>query len=119
MRRDVDKGFKAFSRGLPISAFKVRPIADRVRSVRCSEAVAVLGNSKQKGARFLLKTVESAVANVLHHHSNTDEDELYIKELYVDEGPSQKRMWARARGRADRIIKRSAHISVILGEIKK
>jgi len=100
-----------------MSAFKVRPIADNVRSKSYTEAVAMLEALPNKGAKLLKKVIESAAANALYQNKQLDEEMLMVKELLVDEGPSQKRIWARSRGRADRLIKRSCHISVVVDEI--
>lgn len=112
------KGFTAIARGLSVSAFKVRPIADNVRRKPYSDAVAALEHMPNKGAKYLKKVLESAAANALFHNSTLDEDMLYIKEVYVDEGRSGKGFWPRAKGRADKLIKRTAHISVVLDEIR-
>jgi large subunit ribosomal protein L22 len=114
---EARKGFSAKATGLPVSAKKVRPIADHVRKKLVPDAIALLENLPQKGARFLKKVIESATANAQNQNQNLDEDTLVIKELMIDEGPSSKRIWPRGRGRADRLIKRTCHISVALSEI--
>jgi large subunit ribosomal protein L22 len=100
-----------------VSATKVRRIADNVRRKPYVEAMALLGVLPHKGARLLAKLIQSAAANALARNKNLDEGMLYVKELLIDVGPSMKRMWARGRGRADRLIKRSCHISVVVDEI--
>lgn len=114
---EAKKGYKAFAKNLPMSPFKIRPIADNIRRKPYSEAIAILENLPNKGAKFLKKVIQSAAANALNQNSMLDEDSLYIKELMVDGGPIQKRMWPRSRGRADRLLKRSSHISVVVEEI--
>jgi len=114
---EAKKGFSARAVGLPVSAKKVRPIADHLRRKLVPDAVALLENLPQKGARFLQKVIQSAASNALDQNKNLDEETLFIKELLIDEGPSSKRIWPRSRGRADRLIKRTCHISVALEEI--
>ncbi|OQY35200.1 MAG: 50S ribosomal protein L22 [Spirochaetaceae bacterium 4572_59] len=114
---EAKKGYKAFAKNLPMSPFKIRPIADNIRRKPYSEAIAILENLPNKGAKFLKKVIQSAAANALNQNNMLDEDSLYIKELMVDGGPIQKRMWPRSRGRADRLLKRSSHISVVVEEI--
>lgn len=114
---EVKKGYKASARGLMVSPFKMRPVADHVRKKRYSEAIALLENMPNKGARFLRKVIASAAANALYQNKMLDEEMLYIKELKVDEGPRMKRLWPRSRGRADRLLKRMSHVSVVLDEL--
>lgn len=104
-------------RYIRISAKKVRRVADNIRRKPYSEAVALLEVLPHKGARLLKKLIQSAAANAVYANKNLDEDELYVRDLQVNEGPTMKRMWPRARGRADRILKRTCHISVVLDEI--
>jgi large subunit ribosomal protein L22 len=114
-------GYRAVARGLPMSAKKVRPLADHLRRRSYPEAVSILENLPHKGARLLEKVIKSAAANALYTTKQLDESSLFIKELLIDEGRQEYRVWPRARGRADRLIKRSCHISVTLdvkGELK-
>jgi len=116
---EANKGYKAVAKRLPMSAFKVRPVADNVRTKPYTEAIALLESMPNKSARLLRKVIQSAAANALYANKQLDEEMLFVKELMVDEGPSQKRIWPRSRGRADRLIKRSCHISVVVDEIGK
>ena len=70
----------------------------------------------QKGADLISATLKSAVANALNVNDKLDEDMLYVKEIRIDEGPRLKRVWFRARGRADRLLKRMCHITVVVDE---
>jgi len=110
-------GFRANIPFQRLSATKVRRIADNVRRKPYVEAMALLGVLPHKGARLLSKVIQSAAANALAQNKNLDEQMLYVKELLVDVGPTMKRMWTRGRGRADRLLKRSCHISVVVDEI--
>ncbi|MCX7774779.1 MAG: 50S ribosomal protein L22 [Spirochaetaceae bacterium] len=113
------KGYRAVSKWLIASPFKVRPVADLVRAKPYTEAMAILENMPHKGARLIRKVVASAAANALHQNRKLGEDMLYVKELRIDEGPRLKRVWFRARGRADMQLRRMCHISCIVDEIGK
>jgi len=76
----------------------------------------VLENMPHKGARLIRKTVKSAASNALMGNRQLDEDMLYVREIYVDEGPRLKRLWFRGRGRADMQQKRMCHITVVIDE---
>lgn len=110
-------GYHAIARYLLVSPSKVRPVADVVRRRPYTEAVAILENLPQKGAALLNKVIKSAAANALVQNKNLDEDMLYIKELRVDEGPRLRRVWFRARGRADLLRKRMSHITAVVDQI--
>ncbi len=110
------KGYRAIAKNLPMSPTKIRPIANTIRRRPYPEAVTILENLPNKGARFLKKVIESAAANAMSQDNMLDEESLFVEELLVDAGPTQKRMWPRGKGRADRLLKRSSHISVVLGK---
>jgi large subunit ribosomal protein L22 len=115
--RKITTGYRASVPFQRVSATKIRRIADNVRRKPYVEAIALLDVLPHKGARLLSKLIQSAAANALAKNKNLDEQMLYVKELLVDVGPTMKRMWARGRGRADRLLKRSCHISVVVDEI--
>mgnify|MGYP006237914603 FL=1 len=102
-------------KGARIAAQKARLVADQIRGESVESALEVLQFSKKKAAAILKKIVESAVANA-EHNDGLDVDELKISAVYVDEGMTMKRIRPRARGRADRILKRSCHITVKVKE---
>jgi large subunit ribosomal protein L22 len=110
-------GWRASVPFLRVSATKVRRVADNVRRKPYVEAMALLGVLPHKGARLISKVLQSAAANALAANKELDEGRLYVKELLIDVGPSMKRMWTRGRGRADRLLKRSCHISAVVDEI--
>ena len=110
------EGYRAITRYLLVSPFKIRPVADLVRRKPYTEAVSILENMPHKGARLIKKTVVSAASNALNRDKQLEEDMLYIKEITVDEGPRMRRVWFRARGRADMLIKRQCHITVIVDQ---
>ena len=70
----------------------------------------------QKGARLIYKTVKSAASNALADNKHLDEGMLYVRDIFIDEGPRLKRVWFRARGRADMLLKRMCHITVVIDE---
>lgn len=107
----------AIFRGAPISAQKARLVADQVRGQSIELALNTLNFSDKKAARFIKKVLESAIANA-EHNQGADVDELRIATICVDEGVSLKRIMPRAKGRADRITKRTCHISVTVAEGK-
>ena len=102
-------------KGARIAAQKARLVADQIRGESVESALEVLQFSKKKAAAILKKIVESAVANA-EHNDGLDVDELKISAVYVDEGMTMKRIRPRAKGRADRILKRSCHITVKIKE---
>ncbi len=106
---------KAVGRDVRISPQKARQVTDVIRGNNVGTAVNTLRFMPKKGARILRKLVESAVANASQNVS-IDVDTLYVKKVFVDDGPTLKRIRPRAMGRATRILKRSSHITVILDE---
>jgi large subunit ribosomal protein L22 len=102
-------------KGARISAQKVRLIADQIRGRYVEEALNTLTFSTKKAAHIVKKVLESAVANA-EHNEGADIDELTVTTIFVDEGMTMKRIRPRAKGRADRIFKRSCHITVKVGQ---
>ena len=96
---------------LQISPQKVRLVADQIRGKAVGDALDILNFSTQKAAHLVRKAVESAIANA-ENNEGADIDELKISEIFVNEGLTMKRIRPRAKGRADRIFKRSSHLSV-------
>ncbi|MDP0560950.1 MAG: 50S ribosomal protein L22 [Candidatus Endonucleobacter sp. (ex Gigantidas childressi)] len=106
----------AIHKGARISAQKVRLVADQIRGKRVEEALSSLSFSPKKAAVLVKKVLESAVANS-EHNEGMDIDELKVSTIFVDEGVTMKRIRPRAKGRADRIMKRSCHITVKVAEV--
>ena len=98
-----------------IGCQKARLVADVVRGKDVNEAIRSLTFMKQKGAVLIKKLIESAVANA-EHKKVIDVDNLYVKTIYVDQGPSMKRYRPRAQGRAFEVRKKISHINVVLDE---
>ena len=116
---ETKTGYRATAKWLIASPYKVRPVADLVRKKPYAEAIAILDNVPNKGAGLIKKVVVSAAANALNRNRKLDEDMLYVREIRIDEGPRMKRVWFRARGRADMLLKRMCHISCVIDEIGK
>jgi large subunit ribosomal protein L22 len=102
-------------RGAPISAQKARLVADLVRGMPVERALNTLEFSTKKAAHFVKKVIQSAIANA-EHNNGADVDELKVATIFVDEGITLKRIMPRAKGRADRISKRTCHITVKVAE---
>jgi|TARA_B100001971_G_scaffold71030_1_gene65521 large subunit ribosomal protein L22 len=98
-------------KGAKISAQKARLVADQIRGKDVGEALDILNFSTKKGAHLVRKLLESAIANAEHNEA-ADVDELSVTRIYVDEGLTMKRIRPRAKGRADRILKRTCHITL-------
>ena len=99
----------------PLSAQKGRLVADQIRGLPVEKAIQTLAFSPKKAAHLVKKVLESAIANA-EHNEGADIDELKVSAIFVDEGPTYKRMRARAKGRGTRILKRRAHITVTVSD---
>ncbi|MDZ4261132.1 MAG: 50S ribosomal protein L22 [Pseudomonadota bacterium] len=108
-------GTTASLRYARISPQKARLVADQIRGMKVEPALQLLQFSSKKGAAIIKKVLESAIANA-EHNDGADIDELKVSTICVDEGPTQKRIQARAKGRANRILKRTSHIVVAVAE---
>jgi len=97
--------------GAQLSAQKARLVVDQIRGKHVEEALDLLTFSNKKGAVLIKKVLESAIANA-EQNEGADVDELRVSTAFVDEGTTMKRIRARAKGRADRILKRTCHITV-------
>jgi len=98
-------------KGAGISAQKARLVADQVRGLPVEKALNVLEFSPKKAAHLVKKVLNSAIANA-ENNEGADVDELKVSSIFVDEGITMKRLRPRAKGRADRIFKRTCHITV-------
>lgn len=98
-----------------LSAQKGRLVADQIRGLPVEQALNVLAFSKKKGAVMMKKVLDSAIANA-ENNEGADIDELKVKTVCVDEGPTMKRLRARAKGRGSRILKRTSHITVTVAD---
>jgi len=98
-----------------ISPQKGRLVADQIRGLPVEQALDVLAFSPKKAAELMKKVLDSAIANA-ENNEGADIDELKVKTVCVDEGPVMKRIQARAKGRANRILKRTSHITVTVSD---
>jgi large subunit ribosomal protein L22 len=107
---------KAIAKHVRISARKARLVADEVRGYEYKEALDILKFVNKKASELIINVLNSAVANALQSNPNQDPEKLFIKKIYVDDGPIMKRFRPRARGRASRIRKRLSHITVVVSD---
>ena len=112
---------KAQAKYVRCTPMKARRIVNVVRGKRAVEAVGMLRFAPQAAAVPVRKVIESAIANARfkaeRDGEHFDENDLFITEVYADEGPTLKRFRPRAQGRASRILKRTSHITVIVGDV--
>ena len=102
-------------KGARISAQKARLVADQVRGKSVEDALELLEFSNKKAAHIVRKVLNSAIANA-ENNEGADVDELKVSSIFVDEGMTMKRIMPRAKGRADRILKRSCHITITVAD---
>ena len=111
---------KAQARFVRVTPQKARRVVDVIRGRRALDAVDVLRFAPQGAAEPVRKLVESAIANAQYLADQAgerfDAEDLYIQAIYADEGPTMKRIQPRAQGRANRILKRTSHITVVVGD---
>ncbi|MBA3988012.1 50S ribosomal protein L22 [Aliidiomarina maris] len=98
-----------------VSPQKGRLVADQIRGQSVAKALDILAYSPKKAATLVKKVLESAIANA-EHNEGADIDELKVAAIMIDEGPTMKRIKPRAKGRADRILKRTSHITVVVSD---
>ena len=106
---------KAVAKYVRMSPSKLKPLADLVRGKDLTEALTILKFTPGKSAEYVEKVVQSAKANA-ENNFEMDPANLYVAEIFVNQGPTMKRWRAGSQGRAGRILKRSSHISVTLNE---
>ncbi|MEO5573066.1 MAG: 50S ribosomal protein L22 [Gammaproteobacteria bacterium] len=100
-----------------LSAQKGRLVADQIRGMSVERALQLLTFSQKKAAGMVKKVLESAIANA-EHNLGADIDELKVSTIFIDGGPTQKRMHARAKGRGSRVLKRTSHITITVADGK-
>ena len=100
-----------------ISPSKIRIVLDNIRGKSAVEALALVENAKQANAEVVVKLLKSAIANA-ENNKGLNRNDLYVAETWVGAGPILKRINIRARGRADRMMKRTCHITLILDVVK-
>ncbi|MDR0696430.1 MAG: 50S ribosomal protein L22 [Christensenellaceae bacterium] len=113
-----DKRPYAIAKNIRISPYKVRSVLDVIRGKYYPEAVALLNTLNKSSCEPVLKLLKSAAANA-ENNKGYDVDSLYLSECFADQGPTLKRMMPRAKGRGNRILKRTSHITIKLDTYDK
>ncbi|MBR6558008.1 MAG: 50S ribosomal protein L22 [Clostridia bacterium] len=106
---------KAYLKYARISPRKVKIVLDLIRGKDAGTAMAILKNTPKAASEYLIKLLNSAIANA-EHNFDMDVSKLYVSECFVCPGPTLKRIMPRAQGRADRILKRTSHVTMVLKE---
>ncbi|MEG1499534.1 MAG: 50S ribosomal protein L22 [Clostridia bacterium] len=114
-KREQTKDTRPFAKAkyVRMSPSKVRIVLDNIRGKNALEAVAIMENSKQIAAEVIVKVLKSAIANAENNKGLSKED-LVVAECYACPGPTLKRLIMRAKGSANRMLKRSSHITIVL-----
>ena len=105
---------RAVLRGVRLSVDKGRLVADLIRGKKVDQALNILQFTQKKAAVIVKKVLESAIANA-EHNDGADIDELKVKTIYVEQGPTLRRFAARAKGRGNQIMKPTCHVYVTVG----
>ena len=106
---------KAIARHIRIAPRKIRIVVDLIRGKNVGEAFAILKYTPKVGAEVVEKVLKSAIANAEHNY-DLNADALYVAEVFVDQGPTLKRIHPRSRGQAFKILKRTSHVTVVVKE---
>ena len=106
---------RAVLRYARISPRKVKIVIDLIRNKSVAEAIGIINNTPKAASEYLIKLLNSAIANATNNH-NMDVEKLYVAEVYANPGPILKRIMPRAQGRAFRIRKRTSHVTIVLKE---
>lgn len=106
---------RAQAKMIRVAPQKARLVVDLVRGKQVKEALGILEYTNKSATPAIIKVVKSAAANAVNNE-NAEEENLYIKEIYVDEGPTLKRFRARAKGSGTKILKRTSHITCVVAE---
>lgn len=114
-KASADKRPRAVARHIRISSRKVKIVIDLIRGKQVDEALAILMYTPKSAAPVVEKLLNSAIANA-ENNLSMHRESLYVAEVYADQGPTLKRFWARSHGRADVILKRSSHITIVLDQ---
>ena len=116
-KANADKRPRADARYIRISSRKVKIVIDLIRGKKVDEALAILMYTPKSAAPVVEKLLRSAIANA-ENNLGMDHESLYVAEVFANQGPTLKRYWVRSHGRADTILKRTSHITVVLDEAK-
>jgi large subunit ribosomal protein L22 len=104
---------RAFLKGFRESPRRVRMVAEMIRGKRVADALTILKFQQRKAAKMLSKVLNSAIANA-SENDQADADSLVVKSVAVDGGPVQKRWMPRSMGRANRLLRRTSHVTVVV-----
>ena len=114
-KASADKRAHATVKNVRITSRKVKIVIDLIRGKKVDDALAILKYTPKSAAPVVEKLLASAIANA-ENNQGKNRDELYVAEVFANEGPTFKRYWARSHGRADVILKRTSHITVVLDQ---
>ena len=116
-KANADKRPRAIAKYIRISPRKVKIVIDLIRGKQVDQALAILMYTPKAAAPVVLKLLNSAIANA-ENNLQLNRDSLYVAETYANQGPKLKRYWPRSHGRADQILKRTCHITIVLDQVK-
>ena len=116
-KANADTRARATVKNVRITSRKVKIVIDLIRGKKVDDALAILKYTPKSAAPVVEKLLASAIANA-ENNQGKNRDELYVAEVFANEGPTFKRYWARSHGRADVILKRTSHITVVLDQVK-
>lgn len=116
-KANADKRPHAVARYIRISSRKVKIVIDLIRGKQVDEALAILLYTPKSASPVVTKLLSSAIANA-ENNLGLSRDGLYVAEVFAGQGPTLKRYWARSHGRADTLLKRSSHITIVLDQAK-
>lgn len=116
-KQGADKRPRAIAKYIRISPRKVKIVIDLIRGKQVDQAAAILMYTPKAAAPVVLKLLNSAIANA-ENNLELNRDDLYVAEVYANQGPTLKRFRARARGSASPIMKRTSHITIVLDQAK-
>ena len=114
-KANADKRPQAHAKYIRISSRKVKIVIDLIRGKKVDEALAILAFTPKAASPVVAKVLNSAIANAVNNQE-LDRNDLYVAEVYANPGPTLKRYVARSRGSASPMLKRTSHISVVLGQ---
>lgn len=114
-KANADKRPRAHARYIRISSRKVKIVVDLIRGKQVDDALATLMYTPKAASPVVMKVLNSAIANA-ENNLSMNRSELYVSEIYANPGPTLKRFWARSRGSASPILKRTSHITVVLDQ---
>jgi len=114
-KANADKRPQAHAKYIRISSRKVKIVIDLIRGKKVDEALAILAYTPKAASPVVAKVLNSAIANAVNNQE-LDRSTLYVAEVYANPGPTLKRYVARSRGSASPMLKRTSHISVVLGQ---